>query len=103
MFNLNAQMKYTFSHIPAKVKIVKTMTGPDWEAALLTYRALIEPVIVYGFALFMPVVSKTWMLKLQAVHNTALRMVTGCHDAASEAHFHQKCKMLPVKEHLDLH
>jgi hypothetical protein len=72
------------------------------EDALLTYRALVEPTINYGFALYMPVVSQTWLSKLRAAQNAVLHTVTRCHAAASEAHLHQECKIMPVKNHLEL-
>jgi hypothetical protein len=34
--------------------------------------------------------------------NNAFRTVTGCHAAASHDHLHQECKLIPVREHLEL-
>jgi hypothetical protein len=39
---------------------------------------------------------------LQKVQNDALRVVTGCHAAASEQHLHEECKVLPVADHISM-
>jgi hypothetical protein len=39
---------------------------------------------------------------MQHVQNSALRLATGCHKAASVAHLHAEAKMLPVSEHLSM-
>jgi hypothetical protein len=76
--------------------------GLSKEYALRTYRAMVEPIFGYGVPLFMPIISKTWIDKIQIEQNQTLGMVTGCHAAASEAHLHHECKLLPVKRLLDL-
>jgi hypothetical protein len=78
----------------------------DWglplEDALLTYRAMVEPIITYGFPLYAPIISDTWWSKLQIEQNKDLHPVTGCHAATSSDHLHQQCKILPVCKHIDM-
>jgi hypothetical protein len=50
--------------------------GLSKEDAQLTYRATVEPIFGYGVPLFMPIVSKTWIDKIQIEPNKALHMVT---------------------------
>jgi hypothetical protein len=96
-------MKRKLGQIPSKV--IKVMTNPDsglsMEDALMTYRPTVEAVIGYLNPIIKPIVSKTWIAKLQAAQNQALRHVTGCHAATSMDHLHQECKLMPVDQHLD--
>jgi hypothetical protein len=52
-----------------RTKIVTATTSADWslplEDALLTYHAMVEPIINYGFPLYAPIISDTWWSKLQ--------------------------------------
>src|SRR5579864_4098794 len=43
------------------------------------------------------------MQKLQTVQNTALRVATGCTADTNMNHFHQETKVLPLKDHCNLH
>src|SRR5579864_564844 len=43
------------------------------------------------------------MKKLQTVQNTALRVATGCTADTNMNHFHQETKVLPLKDHCNLH
>jgi hypothetical protein len=99
-------MKNKLSRIPARTKIIKATTGTDWglplEDAFLTYCAMVEPIINYGFPLYAPFISDTWWSKLQIKQKKSLRLVTGCHAATSLDHFHQECKILPVRKHIDM-
>jgi hypothetical protein len=68
------------------------------------YGAMVEPIINYGFLLHAPIaiISDTWWAELQIAQNNALRLLTGCHAAASLDHLHQECKILPVRKHIDM-
>jgi hypothetical protein len=43
------------------------------------------------------------MNKLQKVQNTSLRIATGCTKDTNINHLHQETKILPVRDHLQLH
>jgi hypothetical protein len=98
--------KHKLGQIPSRAKVIKAMTNPSgglsMEDALMTYRATVEPVIGYLNPIFKPIISKTWIAKLQFAQNKALRHVTGCHAVTSMDHLHQECKLMPVDQHLDL-
>lgn len=68
----------------------------------MTYRATVEPAFRYCSPLFMPVISNTWIDRFQTAQNNALETVTECHAATSRDHLHQECKLIPVREHLEL-
>jgi hypothetical protein len=80
--------------------------GADWgfskEDGLLTYRALISPVLGYAAPVWLPARSllKHPVAPLYAVQNAALRSITGCHAASSVQHLHDECEMLQVFDHL---
>jgi hypothetical protein len=102
----NANVMNQLSRFPSQAKVVKAITNSGWglsmEDALMTYKATIMPVISYLALLWKPVISKTWIDKIQVAQNNALHTVNGCHAAASMDHLHQECKLQPVDNHLDL-
>jgi hypothetical protein len=77
------------------VSLLKAVMGAAWglkkEDGLTAFKAFISPVLGYGGPILYPPRSK---LKnpvddLQKVQNDALRVVTGCHAAASEQHLYE--------------
>ena len=90
----------------AKVKILKAAQGSDFglskEDGLLTYKALVSPVLGFGGPLWFPLRSplKNPVAQLQTVQNPALRSVTGCHAAASQQHLLDECQVLSVYDHV---
>jgi hypothetical protein len=91
-----------------RVPIVRAVMGPDWgftlEDGILTYKALIRPVLGHGAPAFLPVRSqlKHPVIPLQSVQNACLRAVTGFHAATSVQHLHDECRMLQVFDHLSM-
>jgi hypothetical protein len=74
------------------------------EDGILTYKALIMPAFGHGAPVWHPIRSslKHPVDAIQKVQNACLRAVTGCHSAASIQHLHDECRMLQVREHLDM-
>ena len=89
-----------------RLQILKALAGTDWgqskENLIMTYKALIRSLIDYGCVIGYPNASKTQIHKLQIIQNTTLRIATGCHHNASQAHVHAECKMMTVDNHLRL-
>jgi hypothetical protein len=77
----NANMNHILAKIPPHSKVIKAITGSSFglplEDVLLTFRATVEPIMGYGVALWMPIVSKVWLDRLQCVQKNALRTITG--------------------------
>jgi hypothetical protein len=90
----------------SRLCIAKAVMGANWssskEDGLLTYRTLISPVLGYAAPVWLPARSllKHPVAPLQAVQNSALRSITGCHAASSVQHLHDECEMLQVFDHL---
>jgi hypothetical protein len=99
-------MKTQSAKARSSLRIVKAVMGADWgfnkEDGLLTYRALISPVLGYAAPVWLPARSllKHIVAPLQAVQNAALRSITGCHAASSVQHLHDECEMMQVFDHL---
>ena len=77
-----------------------TSFGHDKECLTATFKSIIRPLLDYGAPLVYPQYSQSSIRRLQLVQNKALRLITGCHTAASIDHLHQEAKVLPVEEHL---
>ena len=90
----------------SRLKILKALAGTDWgqekETILMTFKSSVSPVFNYAAPLYRPNDSKSALGRLQRVQNSALHSASGCHLAASVDHLHSECKVLPVKDHLDL-
>ena len=88
------------------LKILRALAGSSWgcqkEVILMTYKALILPIINYACAVWFPMCAQSKLDQLQVIQNSALRIATGCHLKASIHHLHAECKLLLVKEHLEL-
>jgi hypothetical protein len=88
--------------------IIKAVSGPksgfSKEDTLLTYKAFIAPIFSSGASVWFPARAKIKepVKQLQIIQNNALSSITGNHSAASIQHFHDECKILPVKEHLSM-
>lgn len=81
----------------SRLPIVKAVSGPkggfSMEDRLLTFKAFIPPVFSFGGPVWFPIRSKLKgaVKSLQVLQNSALRAVTGCHNAASSQHVHEEC------------
>jgi hypothetical protein len=97
----NANSMNILSKIPSRAKVINAVTNSSFglsrEDALLTYRATVEPVINQCVPLWKPIVSETWLSKIQAAQNNILRQMLGCHAATSMAHLHQEAKIMTIR------
>ena len=89
-----------------RLKILRALAGSSWgcqkEVILMTYRALIWPVICYGCPVWFPMSAPGKLQEIQRIQNSALRIATGCHMKSNIYHLHDECKILLVKDHLEL-
>jgi hypothetical protein len=91
-----------------KLNIIKAVMGSNWgftkEYGILTYKALIAPLLSYAAPVWLPARSllKHPIDPLQSVQNAALWAVTGCHAASAVQHLHDECEMLQVYDHLSM-
>ena len=89
------------------IHIMKTLTTTHWgeskETLNITYKAIIRPILEYASAIWSPIISNTNMNKLQTIHNSALRTITGCTLDTNTHHLHTETKVLPIDTHMKLH
>src|ERR1700730_4180582 len=87
--------------------ILKSLNATTWgkqkETLVATYSAITRPILEYASTVWSPIISNTSMQKLQTVQNTALRVATDCTSDTNMNHFHQETKVLPLKDHCNLH
>ena len=76
--------------------------GYDKKTLALTYNTLIKPSFSHCAPVWAPNAKSTNIKGLQTVQNRGLRIITGCHMAASEDHLHSEVEILPVQDHLDM-
>ena len=100
----NSHINYTAERAASRLRILKALTGTTWgqqkETLLLTYGALIRSIILYAAPVWYPNAGS--VQKLQIIQNSALRIASGCHGAASAEDLHRECKMLTVSHSLTL-
>jgi hypothetical protein len=83
---------------------MKAVCSSTWghkkETLLITYKALVESVFNYAAAIWYPFSKPININKLKFVQNTTMRLITGCHKAASVGHLLTESKLMPVADHL---
>jgi hypothetical protein len=89
-----------------RLNLLKAVCGTSWghdrQMLFITYKALVESVMSYAAAVWYPNSKPTNVEKLQFIQNAAMRLITGCHKAASIDHLLSETKMMPVAEHLSM-
>ena len=87
-----------------KLNTLRALAGTSWgcskETLLRTYKTYISPSLNFAAAVWSTNASPSSIEKLQRVQNSALRIATGCHVAASDAALHTEAKVMPVDAHL---
>lgn len=86
--------------------ILKSLAGSSWgqqkETLIVSYKAVVRPVLEYGAPVWAPILADSNWARLQRVQNAALRTVTGCHQMASIDHLHQEARILPIRQHSNM-
>ena len=89
-----------------RLQILKALAGTTWgqtkELLLITYKAMVLPILCYAAPIWFPNVSATNIGRLQRIQNEALRIVTGCHRMSNVHHLHSECRIMPIKDHLQM-
>ena len=105
-FTFSPHVRTTAERARSRLSILKALAGVNWgqskEVLLLTYRALIKPVLSYAAPIWYPNASDSAISTLQSIQNSALRIATGSLRMASVPHLHQEAKALEVGPHLSL-
>ena len=105
-FTFSPHIKNIARRAAPRINILKALAGSTWgqdrDTLLLTFGALIKPIITYACPAWFPNISKTNITRLQTLQNSALRIATGCHKMTKEDHLHQECQVLPVFDSLSL-
>ena len=90
----------------SRIQILRALAGSTWgcrkEIIIMTYKALILPLISYACTIWYPNICHTKIEALQRIQDSALRIATGCHVKSARSHLHAECKLLTVKQNLDM-
>ena len=102
-FSFAQHSRATAAKARAKLALLKATAGSTWgackETLLITFNGLIKSTLNYAAPIWAPNFSQSSFNRLQLVQNAALRVVTGCHSAASVSHLHEEAMELPVEPH----
>ena len=97
----------TITKAKKTLNLLKLLTSTHWgkskETLITTYKTLLHPIIEYANAIWSPIISSTFLNKLQISQNAALRTITGCTLNTNTQHLHSETKILPLKNPLKLH
>ena len=104
LFTFSPHVRHVAKKANERLRVIKALAGSSWgqdkETMLITYKSLIRSNLDYAAPIWSPNVKPTPLDRLQCIQNASLRVVTGCHKMASEAHLHAETYMLPVSDHL---
>ena len=105
-FTFGPHAKRVVDKMGSRLRILKALAGTDWGGAaedmLLTFKSLAASIPDFAAPIYSPNLKPSHLRKLQTMQNNCLRVVTGCHAAASMEHLHHETQTLPVDDHLQL-
>ena len=88
------------------LQILKALTGTSWgqdkETILLTFKAIIKPLLSYAAPIWFPATCRSNIEKLQRIQNQALRIATGAVLKSDIQHLHSETEVLPLFDHLTM-
>ena len=97
----------TITKAKKTLNLLKLLTSTHWgkseKTLITTYKTLLLPIIKYANTIWSPIISSTFLNKLQKIQNAALRTTTGCTLDTNTQHLHSETKNLPLQNHLKLH
>ena len=103
----NEHIKQTKTKAHKTTNIYKAISGTTWgknkETLTHTYTAITRPVLEYGSTIWSPILRDTNMKSLQTIQNTILRTATGHTLDTNQNIIHTETKILPLKQHTQLH
>jgi hypothetical protein len=89
-----------------RISVMKALAGTSWghqkETQLVTYKALVRPIIDNASPVWYPNSCQSSLDTLQRAQNKALRIATGSHKMSPIQHLHSETHMLTVPDHLHL-
>ena len=90
----------------SRLQVLKALTGTSWgqdkETILLTFKAIIKPVLSYAAPVWSHVTCRSNIDKLQRIQNQALRIATGSVLKSDVQHLHSESEVLPLSDHLPM-
>jgi hypothetical protein len=89
-----------------RCNILKALAGTTWgqakEDLVITYKALIRPVLEYAAPVWTPNLSASNNKKIERVQSRGLRTATGCLMSTQVEHLNTETKVMPVEAHSSL-
>ncbi|KAF2365058.1 Reverse transcriptase domain [Trinorchestia longiramus] len=92
----------TTTKIPDASAILTAHSADHKETITLTYKALINSIVIYAAPIWFPNAPPSSIAKLQTIQNATLQIASGSHKMASTSHLHRETGVLPVADHLYL-
>ena len=89
------------------LNILKAFTSTEWskqkELTISKFKAIIGLILKYANIIWSPIISNTYIKKLQTIQNKALCIVTRCTGDTNTQYLHAETNVLPISTHLKLH
>ena len=99
-------VKTVCSKVSRRTNILRSLSGTNWgqqlETQAVSYKAIGRSVLNYAAPIWAPLLSTSNRERLQRQQNIALRVVTGCHAAASADHLSRETNILPITNHSNM-
>ena len=106
MFCMKVQGEANQKSLSKGISLLKALGGTsfgfDKETLLRTYNVINVPSYSTNAPITVPNTKPTHIQNLQLLQNKAMRLITGCHQAASIDHLHNETSLLPVGPRLDM-
>ena len=87
-------------------RVLRAVTGTTFgnskESVTALYKQYVRPVMEYACPVWTPGLALMHHSTLQKTQNAALRIATGCTRSTPVQHLHNECKVLPLRQHMDM-
>ena len=104
MFTFTPHITDIAARASSRLQVLKALAGTSWgqdkETILLTYKAIIKPILTYAAPIWFPATCRSNIGKLQRIQNQALRIATGSLLKSDIQHLHSETSILPLSDHL---
>ena len=106
LFTFTPHISDIATRASGRLQVLKALTGTSWgqdkETILLTFEAILKPIVSYAAPIGYPATIVSNISKLQRIQNRALRIATGSVLKSEIQHLHSETETLPLSNHLTM-
>ena len=99
-FTFNLHARDSVERALRALNVMKALAWLSWgftTETLVTYKAIVRPILNYASSNWFTQVSSTHLDKLEVIQNKVMRITTGCHQKAAASHLRAETVVLSLR------